>query len=444
MHDNSPVMKISMKEIQLTPLEEPVTAEISLPGCIGYTIRALNIAAMVKGSVEILNPLKSDDTYKMLGVLKTLGIAVEEGKKYFRVNGDISDIKNDTYTIDIGLSGRTARSVLALLCIVPGEKIVTCSEPFKKRPIGDLVQGLRQMGATISYLEKEGYLPVKISSNKLNPGTISMKGSMSSQYFSAIMMIAPLIGDITIRVADKQSSKPYIDMTIAIMKEFGITVTNDNYRRYHIKGGQQYKNITTYPVEPEATSASYFFAIAAITKSTIRILQLSPQSFQGDILFVNILQQMGCKITENIVEKWIEVTGTNTLNGVTVDLNNTPDLVPTLAVVGAFAKGTTTMTNIAHARVKETDRIQAPSNELTKMGIETNTTQSSLTVHGGDPKSAVIDTYHDHRMAMAFAVAGAKLPGMTIDDPDVVNKSFPQFWDTLEELGIKAERENRI
>jgi 3-phosphoshikimate 1-carboxyvinyltransferase len=428
-----------MKHAILTPIQKPITAEISIPGSIGYTIRALNIAAMTKGSVKIINPLLSDDTRKMIEALQTLGITVEEGKNYFLVTGDINDVKDSTYTIDIGLSGRTARSILAFLCVVPGEKKVICSEPFKKRPVGDLVEGLRQLGAQIEYIEEEGYLPVKILRAKLSEKKIKMTGSNSSQFFSAIMMIAPIIGEITIDVIGKQASKPFIDMTIDIMKRFGTSVENNNYTSYKIKKDQTYKNPKTYIVEPESTSASYFFAIAAITKSTIKVLNLNLHSVQGDLLFVNILQLMGCEIKENVNEHWIEVKGTNTLNGITIDLNGAPDLVPTLAVVAAFAKGVTKMTNIEHARLKETDRIQSPATELEKMGIKTEYTQDCLSVYGGQTKPAEINTYHDHRMAMAFAVAGSKINGLQINDSDVVNKSFPNFWKKLEELGISVK-----
>lgn len=428
-----------MKHALLTPLQKPIKTEISIPGSIGYTIRALNIAAMTKGPVKIINPLKSDDTRKMVAALQTLGISIEESTNFFKVTGDISNVRNKKYIIDIGLSGRTARSMLALLCIVPGEKIVICDEPFKKRPIGDLVEGLRQLGAIIEYTEQEGYLPVKIVSSQLTAKKIAMNGANSSQFFSAVMMISPVIGEIEITVTGKQASKPFIDMTIAIMKHFGITVENINYTKYRIKKNQMYLNPKNYFVEPESTSASYFFAIAAITKSTIKIMDLKLDSMQGDLLFINILQSMGCKISESVNEQWIEVKGTNNLHGITIDLNGAPDLVPTLAVVAAFSDGVTKITNIEHARLKETDRIQSPVIELQKMGIKTSYTRDTLTVYGGNPQPAAIDTYHDHRMAMSFAVAGSKINGMQINDPDVVNKSFPEFWEKLKEIGLSVK-----
>ncbi len=424
-----------MSSIKVQPLKQVVSRSISLPGCIGYTIRALNIAVMTKGSVKIVHPLKSDDTYAMVNALRMLGIEIEEEADAFVVHGDTGDVKEAEYEVNVGLSGRSARTLLALLSIVPGTKTMTCAEPFKKRPIGDLVDGLKQLGADISYLEESGHLPVKISSQRLKPGTVRMPGALSSQYFSAIMMIAPLVGDISIEVLGEQSSQPFIDMTIGIMKTFGVKVTNRQYHTYHVSDGQQYKNPKSYTVEPEATSASYFFAIAALTRSTIRILDLGPDSLQGDATFADVLEQMGCRVRKNA--HWIEVTGTDHLHGVTVDMNDTPDLVPTLSVVAAFAEGQTTITGIAHARVKETDRIESPRRELAKMGVRTEATASSLTIYGGAPKAATIETYHDHRMAMAFAVAGLRVPGVVIKDPQVVGKSFPTFWKVLNSLQTK-------
>lgn len=425
-----------MNEITLNSFRQPLTTSVNLPGCIGYTIRALNLAALTKGNVKIINPLKSDDTYSMVEALRSLGIEIQEGDDYFLVVGDISDIKDQDYEINIGLSGRSARTLLALLSIVPGTKVMTCAAPFKKRPIADLVDGLRQLGADITYLEREGYLPVQINSQTLRSGTVRMPGALSSQYFSAIMMIAPAIGGITIEVEGEQSSRPFIDMTIGIMKAFGVDVTNENYHAYTVSGSIAYRNPQQYQVEPEATSASYFFAIAALTGSTIKVLHIDPDSLQGDIYFADVLAKMGCQVRKHKKEKWIEVTGPKTLKSVTVNMNATPDLVPTLAVLAAFAEGKTIITNIAHARLKETDRIKAPATELKKMGIRTESTDDSLTVYGGKPKAAKIETYHDHRMAMAFAVAGMRLEGMSITDPRVVNKSFPEFWDVLAALTI--------
>lgn len=429
-----------MNSIRIKPLSRPIQANVSIPGCLSYTVRALNLAAMANGSVKIQNALKSDDTYAMFNALKTLGIKVEEGPDYFIVHGSVEDVKDGQYTIDINISGRTARTLLALLCIIRGTKILTCKESFKKRPIADLVDGLRQLGANIEYVEQEGFLPVKITSTSLKPGTTKMNGSISSQYFSAIMMIAPKVGEIIIDVIGEQSSKPFIDVTISAMKNFGVEVKNYDYKRYYIDANQSYKS-DNYIVEADAISASYFFAIAAITKSTIRVLNLPHDSAQGDVHFADILEKMGCDVSKDEKERWIEVKGTDTLEGIEVNMNANPDTVQTLAIVAAFAKGTTHISGIHHLKIKETDRIEAPKNELRKMGVDVNTTDDEMVIIGGHPHGAYIDTYGDHRMAMAFAVAGTKIDGIVIKNPNVVSKSFPSFWKTLESLKIKIEYE---
>lgn len=429
-----------MKQIKIIPMQEPFQTSVTIPGCLSYTIRALNLAAMTEGTVTIQNALKSDDTYAMVHVLKSLGIKVQEGFDNFIVHGILEDVLAGEYTIDINISGRTARTALALLCIVPGIKILTCKDSFKKRPVKDLVDGLRQLSANIEYLEKDGYLPVKISSSKLKPGTIKMNGTVSSQYFSAIMMIAPKVGEIVIEVMGEQSSKPFIDVTISAMKEFGVEVINEDYKRYIVRGNQKYKK-EIYTVEADAISASYFFAIAAITKSTIRVLNLPPYSVQGDVWFADILEEMGCEVHKNKDENWIEVAGIDDLRAISIDMNANPDTVQTLAVVAAYAKGTTHIKGIHHLKIKETDRIEAPKKELMKMGIDVQTTDDSMTITGGNPHGAEIETYGDHRMAMAFAVAGIKTEGIIINNPDVVNKSFPTFWKILESLKIQLEYE---
>jgi 3-phosphoshikimate 1-carboxyvinyltransferase len=428
-----------MKKIKLYPLQKPVEKTIEIPGSLSYTIRALMIAAMTEGSVTIQNALKSDDTYAMYTILKTLGIKLEEGENYFIVHGNIKDVEDKEYILDVNISGRTARSALALLTIIPGIKTLTCKEGFKKRPVGDLVDGLRQLGAKIEYIENEGFLPLKIVSSKLSSGTAKMAGKLSSQYFSAIMMIAPLIGEIVIEVIGEQSSKPFIDVTINTMKEFGVEVINENYQKYHIKENQHYKNPEEYLVEADAIAASYFWGIAAITKSKIRVLHLSPTSAQGDVAFADILEKMGCLVSKNLEENWIEVEGTERLSGITVDMNATPDSSVTLCAVAAFANGVTRIKGLEHIKIKETDRIQAPKNELQKMGIAVEADTDSITIQGGKPTGATIDTYGDHRIAMAFAVIGSKINEVIINNPDVVNKSFTNFWDKLKELGIGVE-----
>lgn len=422
-----------MNKIQLIPLTKPIHKDVQLPGSLSYTIRAMALAAMTKGTVTIHNPLKSDDTYAMLGALQTLGIKCEEEINSFIIYGDIGGVRDQAYEINIRLSGRTARILLAMLCIVPGVKTLTCAESFKRRPMGGLVDGLRQLGADIEYLEIDNSLPVKVKSGKLNPGIVKMHGDVSSQYFSAIMMIAPLVGEMKIEVIGEQASKPFIDITTDIMEKFNVFVRNDNYRTYIIPVSQTYER-TTYTIEPDATAASYFWGIAAVTQSMIKVLNITPESKQGDVQFIELLEKMGCSVISS--DDGIAVQGNAKLNSIEVNMNHLPDVVPTLAVIAAFADGKTTITGLDHLKGKESDRIEAPKEELLKMGVTVTTTENSLTVQGTRPHAAMIQTHNDHRIAMAFAVAGATTPGIVITNPEVVEKSFPEFWATLEELGV--------
>src|SRR6266480_4206811 len=264
--------------MKILPLQKPATADVEIPGSLSYTIRSLAIAAVINDSTTIKNPAECDDTDTMITILQTLGIRIEKEENNIIVYGNTKDIKNKEYNLNVHLSGRTARIILAFLCLVPGIKIITCDAGFKKRPVKDLIDALRELGAEINYLENDGYLPVKISSSKLTKNIVSIKGNMSSQYISALLLIAPLTGGLQINVTSEQASKPFIDMTIATMKSFGVIVENNNYKSYVVKKNQTYKKIDNYILEADAIAASYFFAIAAITQSTIKVLHLSPDS----------------------------------------------------------------------------------------------------------------------------------------------------------------------
>lgn len=419
---------------ELTPLHKSVIATVSIPGSKSYTNRALIMAALTKGPVKLINPLVSDDTEAMISCLEEVGIKIQKEENAFIVENDISSIKDQQYDLFARISGTTIRFILALACIIPGTKKVYGAEGLNKRPIGHLVDGLKQLGADISYEDKEGYPPVVVASNKLTNGTIRLNGDVSSQFFSALLMIAPVIGDVTIEVEGNQISKSYIDITISMMKEWGVTVENQNYQKYVIKGNNQSYAMKEYVIEGDFSAAGYFFAIGALTQSTITLQNMNAESVQGDKQFLDILEKMGNdgKCAENeitIIGKGVKV--------VEVDMEQCPDQAQTLAVLAAFAPGKTVMKGIRSLRVKETERVKALETELAKMGIKTESTHDTLTIYGGNPKAATIDTYGDHRMAMSFAVAGTKLSGMKINNPDVVNKTFPDFWEKLDELHLK-------
>ncbi|HSA84358.1 MAG TPA: 3-phosphoshikimate 1-carboxyvinyltransferase, partial [Patescibacteria group bacterium] len=422
----------------ITPLSQPITATVAIPGSKSYTNRALLLAALTNNPVTIINPLMSDDTRTMISCLQTLGITITISDDRIVVTGSIADITEKAYELDAHISGVSIRFITALATIIPGTKTIYGKEGLNKRPIKDLVDGLKQLGAEIEYLEKEGFPPIRISSQKLTPGAILLNGEISSQFLSAMLMITPLVGDVSIAIEGDQISKPYIDMTLDTMKNFGVTIENNDYLEYQITK-QQY-TATSYNVEGDFSSAGYFFAIATLTKSTLTLQNLNPDSKQADKKLLDVLEDMGSKITYE--KNAITIQGTGVIP-MEIDVTDFPDQAQTLAVLAAFAEGTTVLKGVQSLRIKETERVIAVQNELKKMEIETTATHDTLTIYGGNPKPATIDTYGDHRMAMAFAVAGTKLTGIKINNPEVVSKTFPDFWKKLNGIGIKTENENK-
>ncbi len=422
-----------MKCLRIVPLSSPVKAEVTVPGSKSYTNRALFIAALTPGKVRITNPLVSDDTDAMIGCLEALGIAIVRKPSYIEVAGDITEIKNGDYELNAGLSGITMRFMLALCAVIPGSQTLRGGEGLNKRPIGKMVESLQQLGADIEYLGKDGFPPLRINSSGFSGNTVKLSGTESSQYLSALLMIAPLAGGLAINITGELISKPYVGMTVGVMKHFGASVTNADDHEYRVSGSYHEAD---YEVEGDISSASYFFAIAALTRSTITVKGVNSQSKQADMGFLKILEQMGSKITHGKNEIAVAGNGVKPLN---VDMQDCPDQAQTLAVLAAFADGKTTMTGIKSLRIKETERVKALEQELQKMDIKTSSTPDTLVIHGGRPQAATINTYGDHRMAMSFAVASAKFAGIQIQSPEVVSKTFPGFWEKLGEIGVKTE-----
>ncbi len=423
-----------MKQLKILPLSGPVNAVVDVPGSKSYTNRALLIAALIPTAVKIINPLMSDDTRAMISCLRALGLKIVCRPNDIEVVDSIAVIKNDDYDLDANLSGTTIRFLLALCTIIPGRQTLRGQPGLQARPLGDMVEALQQLGAEIEYLDKPGFAPLRVTSSKLSAGPVSINGSQSSQYLSALLMIAPLVGDLEITVRGDLFSRSFVTMTMAVMNEFGVIVTNQN-NDYQVAGGQSY-NGSEYNVERDVSSAAYFAAIAALTKSTITLRNMNPHSVQADMEFLKILKKMGTAIAyrpEDIV-----ITG-HGVKPIDVDMRSCPDQAQTLAILAAFADGVTTISGIGSLRLKETERITALQQELQKMGINTSATPDSLTIHGGQLQPTSIATYGDHRMAMAFAVAGAHLAGLKIQDPAVVSKTFPDFWKQLAAIGVKSQ-----
>ncbi len=426
-----------MKCIKIHPLKEPVEVSVAIPGSKSYTNRALLLSALTGGSVKITNPLVSDDTHAMIACLRELGFRCSFHEDYLEVSGDPTAIEDRPYNLNANLSGTTIRFLLALAAIIPGIKNIRGRGRLNDRPIAHLVEALEQLGATIEYTDKKGYPPVRVTSSQLKSGKVRMHGEISSQFLSALLMVAPRIGQLEIEVEGDQVSRPYIEMTIDAMKRFGIEVKNDGFKHYTVTAGQIYR-AEEYVVEGDISSASYFFAIAALTHSTITVKNVNPKTVQADIRFLKILETMGSTVEYG--EDSITVQGGG-VRAIDVDMEDCPDQAQTLAVLAAFAKGTTVIRGIQSLRIKETERVAAVETELKKMGIRTESTPDTMTIYGGEPQAASVDTYGDHRMAMAFAVAGTKLAGMEINDPDVVSKTFPDFWEALAGIGVDLEYE---
>lgn len=388
----------------ITPLTKPVTTEIEIPGSKSLTNRALILAAQTKEEVKILNPLIADDTKSMIECLQTLGIEIKFSEDSIYVFGDITKVEDKEYELNAHLSGTTIRFILALSCITKGTKKIYGEGGLKKRPIKQLVEALRELGADIEYLENEGFPPVLVKSSTLQPGTINLRGDISSQFISALLLITPTVGNIDIQITGEQISKPYIEMTRDLLKNFG-------QHEYFIEG--------------DYSSAAYFFSIAKLTGSTFKFKNLNPDSKQADLEFVKILEEMG-----------------NEIKPINIDMTNCPDQIQTMAVLLSFAHGQSEITGIKSLRIKETDRVKALENELSKMGITTESTENTLKIFGGNPKEAEIETYKDHRMAMSFAIAGCKIPSVIIKDPKVVSKTYPNFWDDLRRVTEVKEIES--
>jgi 3-phosphoshikimate 1-carboxyvinyltransferase len=433
--------------VALTPLAGPILATVTVPGSKSYTIRALILAAMAckpgGQPVRIWNPLRSDDGQAVMGCLNALGIETwwghEGGQSYLDVYGEVASIAERDYTLHANLSAATLRFLLALSAVIPGRQTLLGHEGLNRRPVKDLVDALRKLGVEIEYLEREGYPPVRVSSNGISANRLMVSGGTSSQYISALMMIAPWIDakgePVVIELPDEPVSKPYLDMTMAIMRAFGVETTHQAYQSFEIPSEQAYQS-DGYQIEPDASSAAYFAAIATLTGSTVTLKNMNPASVQADMRFIDILKKMGTQVYSHEGDLIIEGHGVKPLQ---VNMCDCPDQAQALAVLAAFADGVTRIEGLQSLRVKETDRIAAVETELRKMGIQVESEIDALVIHGGKPKPAIIATYGDHRMAMAFAVAGTVLAGLTLEDPSVVNKTYPEFWQDLAALGVGVE-----
>lgn len=416
--------------IEIKPLAV-ARGTVSAPSSKSYTNRAYLLAALAEGTVRLERPLFSDDTRYMKQALEQFGIACREEAEAVVVAGTGGALRVPEREIFVGNAGTTMRFLTTFASLAPGAVTLTGDERMRQRPIEDLLQCLRQMGVKAESVNQNQCPPVIIHGGHPKGGSLRLPGDKSSQYLTSILLCAPCFaGDTTVEIEGDLTSKSYVDITLDIMKTFGVTVVNESYRRFRIDAGQRYR-AQTYRVEGDASSASYFFAAAAVTGGEVTVTHLNPKSVQGDIQFPRVLEQMGCEV--NIGDEKITVRG-KPLRGITINMNNMPDVVQTLAVVALFAEGTTTLTGIGNLRIKETDRIQALETELTRLGARVQAGDDFISIEPGDLKPAAIETYNDHRMAMSFAVAGLRLTGIRIKNPKCVDKSFPDFFDRFQQI----------
>lgn len=427
--------------MHIIPINHPLQATVRVPGSKSLTNRALLIAALASGNTLLTNALFSDDSCYFAKALQALGfdVELEEDLREITVAGLGGKIPATQAELFIGNAGTAARFLSAFLTLGHGEYILDGEPRMRERPIQDLIDALASLGAKLE--ATNGCPPVRISANGLPGGKTKMAGNISSQFLSALLMVAPYASSpIEIELTTELNSKPYVDMTIAIMRDFGVQVQRDGYRYFSIpltsyqrpSASRQFP-VSIYPIESDASAASYFFAAPAIVGGTVRVENISRRSRQGDINFLDVLQEMGCIVNEG--ENFIEVTGAISLRGIDVDMRDIPDTAQTFAAIAPFASSPTRIRGIASARVKETDRVHATCTELARLGVRVEEHEDGMTIYPWDNiQPATIQTYNDHRMAMAFSLVGLKTDGITIENPSCVTKTFPDFFKVLASL----------
>lgn len=419
------------------PIPHPLNASVRVPGSKSLTNRALLVAALAEGVTTLTNALDSDDPRRFVESLQRLGFSVVQRPPAIVVTGLGGRIPAARAELFVGNAGTAARFLTALLALGQGEYVLDGDARMRERPIADLVDALRQLGVDAS--SATGCPPLRVRAAGLPGGRATVAGDLSSQFLSGLLMVAPYAqGPLDLSVAGELNSKPYVDMTLAVMADFGVAVEREGYARFRVRP-QRYTARADYAIESDASAASYFFAAPAICGGRVRVENLSRRSRQGDVAFLEVLAAMGCLI--EVGEDWIAVSRPAAaqqvapLRGVDVDLRDIPDTAQTLAAIAPFAATPTTIRGIASARVKETDRVAALCAELTRLGVTVAEHPDGLTIQPSAAiRPAVVRTYHDHRMAMALSLVGLRAPGVQIEDPGCVSKTFPDFFAVLEAL----------
>lgn len=413
--------------IEIQPVAKVNTA-IEVPGSKSLTQRALIAAALAKGESRLIGPLESEDTAYSSQALTQMGVGIKKDKDWLiRGNGGL--IQPSGEPIFLGNNGTATRFLTSVAALGNTQYIIDGDSRMHQRPIGPLMHALQGWGVDISSVRGTGCPPILINGRGVAGGTTVLPEGKSSQYLSSLLLIAPYAKSPAIlKVEGQIFSKPYIAMTLAVMADFGILVEcGRDFSSFSVPQGCYQGR--EYRIEGDASNASYFWAAAAVTGGRVTVTNIPVPSLQGDAMLVPLLGRMGCHVEKT--GEGITLQGVERLEGISVDMGDMPDVVPTLAVVAAFAHGTTVIENIAHLRIKECDRLSAVVTELSKLGAKVEERESAMIIHGdggASLKGAEIHTYADHRMAMCFAVAGLKIPGVKITGEECVKKSFPDFW----------------
>lgn len=423
----------------------PLVGSVELPGSKSVANRALVCAALADGTSTLRRVGDARDIAVMADGLRALGIRIEQPEPHtLIVHGCGGFIPAEMATIDAADAGTAMRFLTALAALGYGHYHLDGSARMRQRPIGQLVDALRSLGAGIGYARDEGFPPLDVVSRGLTGGRVRFDKPASSQFVSAVLMVAPYAAqDVMVRVDGGLPSRPYVEMTIRIMRRFGVETVAGELDRFVVPAHQRYE-ARELTIEPDASAATYFWAAAAITGGSVEVRGLSRESLQGDVGFVDVLAEMGCAVEETPAGLRVRRDPARPLRGIDVDLGDMPDTVQTLAAVALFAEGPTVIRNVANLAIKETDRLTALERELSKLGARVQRLDGGLRI---EPPAhilpAIIETYNDHRMAMSFATAGLGVAGIVLRDPDCVAKSFPRFFETLETLQPANPTENQ-
>jgi 3-phosphoshikimate 1-carboxyvinyltransferase len=419
--------------LPVTPLTRPIDAVVKVPGSKSLTNRALACAALADGESELVGALEADDTLAMVDGLQALGVEVlaHWDDSLVDVQGCAGRPPSQLALVNARLSGTTSRFLLPIAALGTGTTRVDGDHGLRVRPMGDVVSAIRALGASATEVGAPGHLPIQIHGGPLAGGAVELPGDTSSQFLSGLLLAGPAMRTgLQVRVTTELVSRPYVDMTIAVMAAFGAHVEQPGPDRWIVEPGRYLG--TTYHIEPDASAASYAFAAAAIVGGTVTVEGLGTDSLQGDLAFVDLLERMG--VTVDRQTDRTTVTGTGRLQGIEADLSQLSDVAQTLAVVAAFADGPTRVRGIGFIRGKETDRVGNVVAELRRAGVDAEEEQDGYVVRPSALHAATIDSHGDHRMAMAFALLGLRVPGIRIADPTCVAKTYPGYWSMLERL----------